>query len=78
MGIRTRGESWLPGQGYERVGSLPVLGVNKISPLVGGHLILSEAANPVELQIYLNQVQDIGDGLLDRSKLGGNGSRAIA
>jgi hypothetical protein len=37
-----------------------------------------EAANPVELQICLDQVQDIGDGLLDRSKLGGDLTRVIA
>jgi hypothetical protein len=35
MGIRTRPGSWLPGQGNQRVVSLPVLGVEKISPLVG-------------------------------------------
>lgn len=35
MGIRTRRESWLPGQGNQRVGSLPVLGVEKMSPMVG-------------------------------------------
>ena len=53
MGIRTRGESWLPGQGNQRVGSLPVLGVEKTSPLVGfyassGLLVGIDATGPVD------------------------------
>jgi hypothetical protein len=54
------------------------LTVEKVSSLIGRYLIGLETANPVNLQIRLNEGQDIRDRVLESAELGGSTSWVIA